>query len=75
MTTPANTDTARLDYLDSLIVPSGHGWRVRHSTRGKGWRLMTTTSPPWYPTAREASTRLSRKRATHEAQPTREAKA
>ena len=48
------TDTDLLDYLASLPVPPNQGWQLRTSSTGRGWRLMTTSATPNYPTPREA---------------------
>lgn len=49
------TDTALLDWLASLPTDDGYSrWRFRRSTSGRGWRLLTTSEEPNYPTPREA---------------------
>lgn len=48
------TDTELLGYLTSLPVLPGQGWQVRPSSTGRGWRLLTTSAVPNYPTPREA---------------------
>lgn len=35
------TDTYLLEYLNSLPVPPGFGWKLYQSTTGRGWRLAT----------------------------------
>ena len=55
------TDTELLDALDSLPLAYG-GWKVRESSTGRGWRLMTTSETPNYPTAREAIEAFVRER-------------
>lgn len=48
------TDKERLDFLQQLKAPPGHGWRIRESSTGRGWRLITTTSPQIFSSVREA---------------------
>jgi hypothetical protein len=47
-------DKELLDALDGLDVPDGFGWKVRPSTTGRGWRLMTTREQPNHASARAA---------------------
>ncbi len=47
------TDTELLDVLEALPVEHG-GWRVRPSSTGRGWRLLTTREEPHYPSVRDA---------------------
>jgi hypothetical protein len=48
------TDTDRLDFLQAHPLAPGQGWRVRPSPSGRGLRLLTTTSPPIFPSVRDA---------------------
>lgn len=49
------TDTVLLDWLSSLPTdPAYSRWKLRRSTSGRGWRLLTTSKQPNYATPREA---------------------
>ena len=62
------TDAYRLSFLDRLPKPPGFGWRFRTFSTGRGWRLLTTTEEPNYPTVREAlDAFIQRYEATEEA--------
>ena len=49
------SDTELLNWLESLATEDGYqGWKLRRSSTGRGWRLLTTREPPNYRTPREA---------------------
>lgn len=49
------SDTVLLDWLESLPNYDDYKrWKLRRSTTGRGWRLLTTREEPNYATPREA---------------------
>jgi len=43
-----------IDFLDKLEIPRGHGWQLRRSSTGRGWRLLTTSRMPNHDSASSA---------------------